>query len=105
MEHNCIPARMREIEIFGVPALFTDRAIPSEAVYPGLYCYELQAVGSGRPLGTVLTPVPLPVGDTGVVRPGDMVVDTAAGTYTPSEFEAKYLSPDYGEKERYGKEE
>ena len=26
--------RMREIEIFGVPALFTDKAIPLEAVHP-----------------------------------------------------------------------
>ena len=93
--------RMREIEIFGVPALFTDKAIPLEAVHPGMSRYELLA-GDGGPeqpryaaiqpggkfLGTVLTP--------------------EAGSYTPAEFEEKYLSPDYDpqtQKERYGKEE
>ena len=102
MEHNTIPERMREIEIFGVPALFTDKPASSEAVYPGLYRYALQAGENGNPLGTVLTPV-LPVDDSREVRPGDMIVDTGAGYYTPSEFEEKYLSPYYGGKERYGK--
>lgn len=40
--------RMKEIEIFGVPALFTDKAIPPEAVYPGMSRYELLA-GDGDP--------------------------------------------------------
>ena len=64
MEHNTIPERMREIEIFGVPALFTDKPVPPEAVYPGLYRYALQGGENGNPLGTVLTPVPLPVDDS-----------------------------------------
>lgn len=113
--------RMREIEIFGVPALFTDKAIPPEAVYPGMSRYELLA-GDGDPehpryasrepggklLGTVLTPVPIflyPSDTQREIGPGDLVLDTAAGYYTPAEFEEKYLSPDYdgAQQERYGK--
>ena len=44
-----IPERMREIEIFGVPALFTSKAIPPEAVYPGMFRYELQTGSGQRP--------------------------------------------------------
>ena len=43
----------------------------------------------------------------GHLKPGDLVMDTGAGYYTPSEFEEKYLSPDYdngARAERYGKE-
>ena len=116
--------RMREIEIFGVPALFTDKAIPPEAVHPGMSRYELLA-GDGGPeqpryaaiqpggkfLGTVLTPVPIFLHSQDMQReigPGDLILDTEAGSYTPAEFEEKYLSPDYDpqtQKERYGKEE
>ena len=46
---NAIPERMREIEIFGVPALFTSKAIPPEAVYPGMFRYELQTGNGQRP--------------------------------------------------------
>ena len=41
------------------------------------------------------------------LKPGELVMDTGAGYYTPAEFEEKYLSPDYGggaSAERYGKE-
>ena len=112
--------RMREIEIFGVPALFTDKAIPPEDVYPGMNRYELLA-GDGDPkrpryaatqsggkfLGTVLTPVPVPMEGQREIGPGELILDTGSGYYTPSEFEEKYLSPDYDpatQKERYGKE-
>ncbi len=115
---NTIPERMREIEIFGVPALFTSKAIPPEAVYPGMFRYELQTGDGQRPhrlaegpggkfLGTVLTPVPVPVEGQREIGPGELSLDTGAGYYTPSEFEEKYLSPDYdpaSRKERYGKE-
>ncbi len=116
--------RMREIEIFGVPALFTDKAIPPEAVYPGMSRYELLAGDSGpdRPmyassepggklLGTVLTPVPIflhPSDTQREIGPGDLILDTGAGSYTPAEFEEKYLSPDYdpgAHRERYGKDD
>ena len=33
--------RMKEIEIFGIPALFTEKRIDHDAVYPGMYRYHL----------------------------------------------------------------
>jgi len=114
---NAIPERMKEIEIFGVPALFTDKPIPPEAVYPGMFRYELrsgqdrqlrcQADGpDGKFLGTVLTPVPIPMDGQREIGLGELVLDTGAGCYTPSEFEEKYLSPNYDpavQEERFGK--
>ena len=57
--------RMKEIEIFGIPALFTEKRIDHDTVYPGMYRYELETVNngpkrvsdtaSGTFLGTVLT--------------------------------------------------
>ena len=122
MKECPIPERMREIEIFGVPALFTSKAIPPEAVYPGMFRYELQTGDGQRPhclaerpggkfLGTVLTPVPIflyPSDTQREIGPGDLILDTGAGSYTPAEFEEKYLSPDYDEgtqRERYGKDD
>ena len=105
---NTMPERMREIEIFGVPALYTNTPIDPEAIYPGMSLYELQG-RDGRFLASVLTPVPIPVLADGPrdLKPGELVMDTGAGYYTPAEFEEKYLSPDYGgvdSAERYGKE-
>ena len=38
------------------------------------------------------------------IEPGDLFLDIEAGSYTPAEFEEKYLSPDYGpQTDRYGK--
>jgi len=115
---------MREIEIFGVPALFTDKSIPPEAVYPGMFRYELLAgddtseqpryassISSDKSLGTMLAPVPIFLYSSDTrreIRPGDLILDPEAGLYTPAEFEEKYLSPDYApsaHQERYGKED
>ena len=57
---NTTPERMREIEIFGVPALFSKHPIPEDGIYPGMSLYELQG-RDGRFMGAVLTPVPIPV--------------------------------------------
>lgn len=105
---NTTPERMREIEIFGVPALFSKNQSLEDDIYPGMSLYELQG-RDGRFMGAVLTPVPIPVLADGPrdLKPGDLVMDTEAGYYTPAEFEEKYLSPDYDpatRKERYGKE-
>lgn len=43
MEHNANQERMREIEIFGIPALFSPNRIDTEDVYPGLHRYELMS--------------------------------------------------------------
>ena len=40
MEHNS-QERMREIEIFGIPALFSPNRISDDETYPGLHRYEL----------------------------------------------------------------
>ena len=94
--------RMREIEIFGVPALFTVNRIAAEAVYPGMYRYEVMTENesTNRPqalafdagsrfLGTVLTPVPIPLMSQGSREfgPDDLIIDTNSSTYTPAEFE------------------
>ena len=65
----------------------------------------------GKFLGTVLTPVSIfryPSDTQREIGPGDLILDTEAGYYTPAEFEEKYLSPDYDEgtqQERYGKDD
>ena len=116
MENNHTPESMREIEIFGIPALFTDKQIAHDAIYPGMFRYELEATSDfpNSPrhltdtatapfLGTVLTPVPIPMPNgQREIEPGDLFLDTGAGSYTPEEFEEKYLSPNY-DAERYGK--
>ena len=98
--------RMKEIEIFGIPALFTEKRIGHDAVYPGMYRYELETVNDGPKrvsdtasgifLGTVLTPIPIPIPiDNGQreLAPDDLMLDVDAGSWTPQEFEEKYLSP------------
>ena len=115
---HVIPESMREIEIFGIPALFTSKEILPENVYPGMFRYELQTCEGQRPhcladgpggkfLGTVLTPFPIPMEGQREIGPGELSLDTGAGRYTPAEFQEKYLSPDYDpatQKERFGKE-
>lgn len=99
--------RMREIEIFGVPALLTFAPVCHDAVYPGMFRYELQSSG-GLPcrarflvekantgfLGTVLTPVlvELPEDRKRKITQGDLVMRKDDVYLTPEEFEAKYLS-------------
>ena len=99
---------MREIEIFGVPALFTENEIPSDAEIPGMHHYQLFSAGEdNRLLGSVLTLIPVEVPESGErdVYDGDLDLDAQGETLTPEEFGDKYLSPSYGEDfdERYGK--
>ena len=118
MEHSS-QERMREIEIFGIPALFSPNRIKESDVYPGLHHYEimsspvfpdsprhLTADAGEKFLGTVLSPVKIYLTPDGQreIEPGDLFLDIEAGRYTPAEFEEKYLSPDYDpQAERYGK--
>lgn len=98
---------MKEIEVFGVPALFTSKAVPPESVYPGMFRYELQTGDGQRPhclsakpggkfLGTVFSPIPISMDGKREIGPVDLILDTGAGYFTPSEFEEKYLCPDDG---------
>ena len=98
---------MEEVEVFGIPALYTPYKVSRQTVHLGLYCYELQAgLEDGRPhclmdradagfSGTVLTPVPVEGTSGGgrAVGPGDFRAGLGEGHYTPAQFEAKYLSP------------
>lgn len=118
-QKNSSQERMKEIEIFGIPALLSANRVPHDAVYPGMFRYELMA-GTDIPetprylaedagqhfLGTVLSPVSIQLPSEGQreIEPGDLFLDIEAGEYTPAEFEEKYLSPDYDpEAGRYGK--
>ena len=110
--------RMREIEIFGIPVLFTPDRIGPEVDCRGLHCYELMSSpdSSDRPrhltrdagekfLGTILSPVLIHLTEDGQreIEPGDLFLDMEAGEYTPAEFEEKYLSPDYVPGKQHGK--
>ena len=107
---NASITKMEEIEIFGIPALYTPHKVSRQTVHLGMYCYELQAApedwGQPRRLmnevdegfyGTVLTPVPVEGAEGGglAIGPGDFKAELGIGSYTPAEFEDKYLSPNY----------
>ena len=40
---NANTVRMKEVEIFGIPALYTPCQVSRQTVHLGMYCYELQA--------------------------------------------------------------
>lgn len=113
---NAAITPMREIEIFGCPALFTPHRVSRDTVHM-LFCYEMQLAAEGQPFalverareerffGTVLTPVPIEIdGRHRPVCPGDFLSDPLASYYTPAIFEQKYMSPAFGSAERFGKE-
>ena len=71
---------LREIEIFGIPALFTDQDIPPDEQSPDMFYYELvSADGSAALLGTVLTLIPVEIPESGErdVYDSDLMLDTA----------------------------
>lgn len=99
--------RMREIKIFGVPALLTFAPVRHDAVYPGMFRYELQSSGdfpcrarflveraTTGFLGTVLTPVPMELPEDGKrkIMQGDLMMKKDDVYLTPEEFEKKYLA-------------
>ncbi len=101
---------LREIEIFGIPALFTDQDIPPDEQSPDMFYYELvSADGSAALWGTVLTLIPVEIPESGErdVYDSDLMLDTVGELLTPEEFAEKYLSPVNGPDldERYGKED
>lgn len=118
---NAAVTPMEEVEIFGMPALFTPHKVSRATVHWGLQCYEIQAMGKTlhRPFllmehaerdfyGTVLTPIPITLPPDGgkAILPGDFLYDLQEGFYTPAEFDEKYMSPEYDMEhfsERYGK--
>ena len=110
MERVTEQTPMREIEIFGIPALFTDQEIPFDANICDMHCYELISAEDGKTLlGTVLTGFPVEIPESGErdVFDDDLMLDTTGVMLTPEEFAEKYLSPVSGPdlNERYGKED
>ena len=120
---NASTTKMEEIEIVGIPALYTPYKVSRQTVHLGMYCYELQAGPEdwGQPrrlmdeagegfFGTVLTPVPVEGADGEglAIGPEDFKAELGIGYYTPAEFEDKYLSPGYDPlrlEQIYGKED
>ena len=101
---------LQEIEIFGIPALFTEQRISPDEEIPGMHHYELISAEDGETqIGTVLTLIPVEIEDEAgrEVYDGDFVLDTGGDMLTPEEFADKYLSPQYDPNpdERYGKDE
>lgn len=112
MEMETITAQtpMREIEIFGIPALFTEQIIPPDQQIPGMHYYELISAEDGETLlGTVLTLIPVEIEDEAGrdVYDADLKDEGDGELLTPEEFGEKYLSPAYDPdpEERYGKDE
>ncbi len=105
---NANDSRMEEVEIFGIPALFTPHKVERTTLYPGMYCYEIQVtrIDKAHPMalvneaktdfyGTVMTPIPVTIPNTKYRAIGlsDFVTGIGAGYYTPAEFEDKYMNP------------
>ncbi|MDD3230996.1 MAG: hypothetical protein PHE09_17545 [Oscillospiraceae bacterium] len=105
---NASNLRMEEIEIFGIPALFTPHRLSRATIHLEIFCYEIQ-IGSetngaafcltdeaaGPFYGTVLTPIPveLPPNGRRIIESGDFITDLGIGRYTIAEFDEKYFSP------------
>lgn len=118
---NASRTRMEEVEIFGIPALFTPHRVSRATIHLGIFCYEMQVASiPGKGLfrltedageafyATILTPVPVELPEQGwrSIDAGDFITGLGAAFLTPAEFEEKYLSPDYDQPhraERYGK--
>ena len=118
---NAAITPMREIEIFGFPALFSPHSVSPSTVHLGLCQFEIKAKTGGMEetfsltkkaqenfYGTVLSLIPIDLPENGErsILPGDMQVEEQSKLYTPAEFERKYFDPDYIPSqfsERYGK--
>lgn len=110
---ECINASitpMEEVEIFGIPALYTPYKVSRRTVHLGLYCYELQAgPADGQPhrlmdradagySGTVLTPVPVEgTGGRGAaIGPGDFQPGLGRGPLYPGPVRGQVPVPRHG---------
>lgn len=109
MEMETITAQtpLREIEIFGIPALFTEQVIPPDEQIPNLHYYELISAEDGKTLlGTVLTLLPVDIPDEAGrdVYDDDLMLDGEGEELTPDEFAEKYFTPHYNESGWYGED-
>ncbi len=103
-------ARFEEVEILGVPALFTTLRVDRNTIPKGMYAYDMQTdpedwsqpclLGqhiTAEHFGTVLTASPIHLPENGYLdlSHGDLDGHHGGERMTAAEFEAKYLSPDY----------
>ena len=99
-------AKFEEVEILGIPALFTTERVSRATVPAGMYAYDLQTDETDwtqpcvlarhilvEHYGTVLTAAPIDLPPNGYLdlRAGDFVFGGGADMLTPREFEQKYL--------------
>ena len=110
MEPITAQTPLREIEIFGIPALYAEQVIPPDEQIPDMHYYEIISGEDNETLlGTVLTLIPVEIPDENgrEIYEADLVLDTEGEVLTPEEFGEKYLSPAYDPDavERYGKDE
>ncbi len=95
-----------EVEILGIPALFTTLRVSRATVPAGMYAYDMQTDEEdwSQPCllakhimvehyGTVLTASPIDLPPSGYLdlKPGDLVQGSGAELLTVREFEQKYL--------------
>ena len=106
---DTVKERMKTVEIFEIPGLFSVKRIDRVAIPKGMYAYDLQASKEdwGQPcrigyqiteryFGTVLTASPVALPESGYCEAGphDFIQGEKTERLTVAEFEAKYLSPD-----------
>ncbi len=103
---NAAITAMEEIKLFGTPALFTPHRVSRWTVHGELYCYELRVTSNRRNdtpfyltehageelYGTVLTPIPMDLSQSGnrPIFPGELITDLGLGRYTPAQFEERF---------------
>ena len=109
MEMETITAQtpLRDIEIFGIPALFTEQVVPPDEQIPGVCYYELISGEDNETLlGTVLTLIPVEIPDENgrEVYDSDLVLDTQGELLTLDEFEDKHLKPRFNESGWHGED-
>lgn len=97
---------MTEIEIFGMPALFTPHKVFLHRVClcryeikalcpPAEHLYALTNSTEDGFFGTVFTPIPLdiPKAHDRPLLPGDFYMKRYPKHYPPEEFDRKYMTP------------
>ncbi len=97
MEPITAQTPLREIEIFGIPALYAERVIPPDEQIPDIHYYEIISGEDNETLlGTVLTliPVDIPDEDGREIYEADLILDTEGELLTPEGFMEKYFTPE-----------
>lgn len=113
---NAKKAHFQEVELLGVPGLFTALRVDRSTIPPGMYAYDMQTSKedwsqpcllaqdiTAEHFGTILTasPIELPANGYRDLKPGDFSESGGLTGMTAAEFECKYLSPKYQPPQRH----